>query len=217
MITDTNIPSPEDFRFTEVLDNTLPYQIVGYAEGTCPDSTNYYGYVPPAGWKVTSCTWMPNGSHGIVSGRNAILVYCEPIKNEVPPLGIGELTSVLYPEPSDNQIIIGKVYPIPGVDGFYIQQDNYIRYSVLGISLPNLDYKEGEQVIANLKLSPVYEDIIDVDQWGYVAEMVDIQRANEPEKLSMQPTLTLTTALALGGAGLALLGGFIWYNLRKKR
>jgi len=217
IITDKT-PKPEDFKFTEIVSDTLPYQIVGYAEGRCPDSINPYGYIPPTGWKVTSCNWMPPGTHGVAEGKPVILVYCEPIRNEIPPIGIGELTSALYPRPSDNVIIEGRAYSIPGISGFYIEQLNYIRYAVYGISLPNLDYAEGEQIIAHVKLSSVYEDIIDVDQWGYTAELIDIKRASEPEKLLMQepPKLDLITALALGGAGVALLGGYIWYNSRRK-
>jgi hypothetical protein len=218
MITDTNIPSQEDFRFTEILDCTLPYHIVGYTAGTCPDSSNPYGYVPPTGWKVASCTMMPPGSHGVEAGQPAVLISCEPIKADVEPMEIGELTSVLYPHPSDNEIITGRAYSIPDVDGFYIEQPNYMRYAIYGITLSNLDYAEGEQIIAHVKLSSIYEDIIDVDQWGYTAELIDIKRINESEKLAMQepPKLNLITALALGGAGVLLLGGYIWYNSHRK-
>jgi hypothetical protein len=218
MITDTNIPSPEDFRFTEILDDTLPYQIVGFCEGVCPDSANPFGYVPPVGWKVSSCNMMMPGSHGVPTGKPTILVYCEPIKAYVDPSETGELTSILYPHPSDNEIITGRAYSIPDTYGFYIERPNYIRYAVYGITLPSLDYAEGEQIIAHVKLSSVYEDIIDVDQWGYTAELIDIKRINESEKLVMQetPKLDLITTLALGGVGALLLGGYIWYNHRRK-
>lgn len=182
MITDTNVPSPEDFQFTEILDCTLPYQIVGYAEGRCPDASNPYGYVPPNGWRVSSCTMMPPGSHGVPDGANAILIYCEPIKAYVEPLEVGELTSILYPDPTDRVEITGTAHSIPDGSGFYIQQANYIRYAILGKTLAQYDYYEGEPVVAILKLSPVYEDIIDLDQWGYIAEMVDVRRPSEPEK-----------------------------------
>ena len=177
-----NTPKPEDFRFTEILDDTLPYKIVGYAEGRCPDAANPYGYVPPTGWFVSSCTMMPPGSHGVVAGGNTILVYCEPIKNDIPQLEDGELTSILYPAPSDRVEITGTAHAIPDGSGIYIQQANYIRYAILGKTLEQYDYYEGEPVVAILKLSPVYEDIIDLDQWGYIAEMVDVRRPSEPEK-----------------------------------
>lgn len=213
-----NTPNPEAFRFTEILEDTRPYKMIGYAEGVCPDANNPYGYFPPSGWKITSCTMMPPGTHGGSYGKSMILVTCEPIKNDIPPIEPGELTSVLYPHPSASETITGSAYSIPGIDGFYIEQPNYIRYAVYGITLQSLDYVEGEQVIARVKLSAVYEDIIDVDQWGYTAELIDIKRANEPEKLVLEekPKIDLITALALGGAGAALLGGYIWYNHRRK-
>jgi len=210
-------PEPEAFRFSEIVEDTRPYKMIGYVEGVCPDSSAPYGYIPPTGWVTTSCTWMPPGSHGVGAGRPTILVTCEPIKNDIPPIDVGELTSVLYPRPTDRVTITGQAYSIPGVDGFYIEQPNSIRYATYGISLANLGYVEGEQVVARVKLSPVYEDIIDIDQWGYIAELIDIKRAIETDKSLAQPTLTPVGVLALGGAGLALLGGFIWYNLRQKR
>lgn len=225
MITDTNIPNPEDFRFTEILDDTLPYQIVGYAEGVCPDATNPYGYIPPSGWKVSSCTWMPPGSHGVSVGKPTILVYCEPIKPYVEPLEIGELTSILYPDPSDHAVITGRAYSIPGLNGFYIEQDNYIRFSMYEKTLAQLGYLEGEQVVASVKLSPVYEDIIDVDQWGYVAQLIDIRRESEPEKLSEIPRDSqyiagvdpvLIVAGVAVAAGAALVGGYILLHSRKR-
>lgn len=223
---DNAIPSPEDFRFTEILDCTLPYQIVGYAPGTCPDSLNPYGgYIPPDGWKVTSCTWMPPGSHGVPDGANAILVYCEPIKAYVEPLEDGELTSILYPKPSDHVEITGTAHAMPDGTGFFIEQ-NYIRYAILGKSLAQYDYYEGEPVIAILKLSPVYEDIIDLDQWGYIAEMVDIRRPSEPEKPYSETIggKTNNTLLWMGAGAAASLflvgyllreGGYLWRHTKQ--
>jgi len=135
-ITD-NTPSRGDFRFTEVLEDARPYKMIGYVEGVCPDANNPYGYTPPYGWMITSCTWMPPGSHGVPVGQPAVLITCEPIKNNIPPLEPWEpIISILYPSPSD-----------------------------------------------------LVED---------------------------QPKLDLITALAMGGAGLALLGGYIWYNSRRR-
>ena len=184
MITDPNIPSPEDFGFTEILDNDLPYKIVGYARGVCPDASNPYGYAPPTGWKITSCTTMPPGSHGVPEGKPTILVYCEPTvaTATIPPSEFD--SSIIYPVPTDKKVIMGKAYSIPGFDAFYIEQADYVRYSVAGTSLLKLGYDEGESVIAALKLSPVYQDIIGLDKWGYTSELLDIRREGEPETQS---------------------------------
>ena len=179
-------PSAESFGFTEIAQDTRPYKMAGYVEGVCPDATNPFGYTPPNGWFVSSCTWMPPGSHGVPVGRPAILVYCEPIRNGIPPIDPGELTSIMYPDPSDRKEIAGRAYSIPDASGFFIEQYNYIRYAMYGRSLSDFGYVEGEQVVAYVILSPVYEDIIDVDQWGYVAELINIRKVGEPEKLPYQ-------------------------------
>lgn len=221
IITDKT-PKPEAFKFTEILHDTLPYQIVGYTEGRCPDATNPYGYLPPAGWKITSCNWMPPGTHGVAAGKPVILVYCEPIRNDIPPIGIGEITSALYPKPSETVEISGRAYTIPGTKGFYVEQKDSIRYSTYGIPLSQLGYVEGEQVVAKIKLSPVYEDIIDVDQWGYVADLIDIRKASDtnysqtPQFLNVDSTPNLMFIGAAALAGVALLGGYIWYNSHRK-
>lgn len=182
MITDTNIPAPEDFGFTEILDDTLPYQIVGYAKGVCPDAQNPYGYAPPLGWKVTSCTTMPPGSHGVAAGKPTILVYCEPISAVVKAPDYD--SSIIYLEPTDRKVVSGFIHAVPGDNAFYIEQSDYIRYSVSGMTIETLGYDEGESVVAALKLSAVYQDIIGVDKWGYTAELLDIRRAREPETQS---------------------------------
>lgn len=208
-------PSAESFRFAEIVQDTRPYQMVGYVEGTCPDATNPFGYVPPNGWRVSSCTWMPPGSHGVPAGRPVILVYCEPIRNIIPPEEPGALTSILYPEPSDNAEIIGSAHSIPGINGFYIEQKNYIRYAVYGKTLEQLGYVEGEQVVSHLKTSPVYEDIIDVDQYGYVAELINMRRIGEPEKLPTQQD-GINPVIIFGIVSACLLVGFGYQVLKKK-
>jgi len=209
-------PTPEDFRFTEVVEDSRPYKIVGYAEGQCPDSLNPYGYTPPSGWMVTSCTWMPPGSHGVRAGGNTILVYCEPIKNDIPEVDYGdELTSIIKPKPHDRVEIAGNAYSIPNGNGFYIQQANYIRYAITGVNLDAFGYTEGEPVVAVIKLSPVYEDIIDLDQWGYIVEqLIDIHRPGEPGKPYSQTIggeTSYTFVLPLALVGLAIAGGFATY------
>jgi len=182
MITDTNIPQPEDFGFTEILDDTLPYKIVGYARGVCPDANNPYGYAPPVGWKITSCTAMPPGSHGVSEGKPTILVYCEPVKAVVAPADYEQ--SIMYPVPTDRMVVSGRAYSVPGFDAFYIEQDNFTRYSMSGMSLSTLGYEEGENVVAAVRLPEAYMGAIGVDKWGYTAELIDIRREGEPETQS---------------------------------
>jgi len=183
MITDTNIPSPEDFGFTEILDNDLPYKIVGYARGVCPDAANPYGYAPPVGWKITSCTKMPPGSHGVRDGEPTILVYCEPtVATATVPIPNYD-QSIIYQEPSDKKVVSGHIYSVPVENAFYIEQSNRIRYSVVGTTLQTLGYNEGESVIAALKIPEGYLESTP-DEWGYTAELIDIRREGEPETQS---------------------------------
>ena len=68
--------SIEEFNFTEVVDDNIPYRAVGYAIGTCTGTT---AFTPPVGWQVSSCVEMPPGSHGAVSNvQPVVLVFCEP-------------------------------------------------------------------------------------------------------------------------------------------
>lgn len=206
-------PSAESFGFAEIVHDNRPYQMVGYVEGVCPDASNPFGYTPPNGWFVASCTWMPPGSHWVPPGRPVILVYCEPIRNDIPPTEPGELTSIMYPDPSENIEVPGSIYSIPGGLGFYIEQKNYIRYAVYGKTLDQLGYVEGEQVVSHLKTSPVYEDIIDVDQYGYVAELINIRRVGEPEKLPDQHD-GVNPVIVLGIISACLLVGFGYQALK---
>lgn len=213
-------PAPEDFRFTEVVEDTLPYRMVGYVSGTCPDSSNPYGYTPPSGWMVTSCTMMPPGSHGVAAGRNTILVYCEPINNDIPEVESGdELTSILYPKPADRVEITGTAFSIPNGAGFFIQQANYLRFAITGVNLDAFGYHEGEPVVAIVKLSPVYIDIIDLDQYGFIVEqLIDIRRPGEPEKPISQTIggeTSYTLPLALAGVSAAFIAGYVWLKSRK--
>jgi hypothetical protein len=70
----------ESFGFTEVVDSEIPYHVAGYAKGVCSDpyEVDSYTYVPPKGWKATSCTLMPFGTHGVPAGQPTVLVWCEP-------------------------------------------------------------------------------------------------------------------------------------------
>jgi hypothetical protein len=74
----------DDFGFTEVLDNEIPYHVAGYVKGVCndPNRIDSYVYLPPKGWKITSCIKMPAGSHGVPDGQPCVLVWCEP-SNEI--------------------------------------------------------------------------------------------------------------------------------------
>lgn len=211
MITE-NSPTQNDFHFTEILDNTLPYRIVGYAAGSCPDSLHPYGYTPPTGWKVSSCTWMPPGSHGVAVGMPTVLISCEKINVNVDE-GVDTM-SALYPKPSENTIVQGKAYTIPGVEGFYIEQPNGMRYAVYGITLANIDYPEGIEVIAKLRLSPVYEDIIDVDQWGYIGELINIRKAADTVTPPMDISKNMFFVVGAAIASVLLIGGTIWANRR---
>ena len=217
MITDTNIPNPEDFGFTEILDDTLPYKIVGYARGVCPDADNPYGYAPPVGWKITSCTAMPPGSHGVPTGKPTILVYCEPVvsSTNIPPADYDQ--SIIYPVPTDRIVVTGHAYSVPGYNAFYIEQLNFIRYSVSGMSLGTLGYQEGESVVAALKLPAGYLNSIGADKWGYTAELLDIRREGEAEtqseidvntntenKIPIDPWLILAIGGGIVGLGLGL-------------
>lgn len=69
-----------EFGFTEVQDNEIPYHVAGYAKAECsdPSKLNSFQYTPPTGWVVTSCIWMPPGSHGVPEGQPCVLVWCEP-------------------------------------------------------------------------------------------------------------------------------------------
>jgi hypothetical protein len=179
MITDTNIPTAEDFGFTEILDDRLPYKITGYARGVCPDSANPYGYSPPVGWKITSCTKMPPGTHGVAAGKPVILVYCEPFPAtmNMPPAEFD--SSIMYPEPTDKKVITGRVFSIPNHESFYIEQDNLIRYSIDGTSLTTLNYNDGDKVVATIQIPAGYMNSIGVDEWGYTAKLIDIRREGE--------------------------------------
>lgn len=73
--------SIEEFGFTEVSEDNIPYRVVGYAPGTCTGTT---AFTPPVGWQVTSCTQMPPGSHGVVSAAQpVVLVFCSPIASVI--------------------------------------------------------------------------------------------------------------------------------------
>jgi hypothetical protein len=64
-----------DFQFTQVLENNIPYEVTGYAVGTCSGTT---AYVAPYGWNVVSCLPMPTGSYGAPPNANVALIFCEP-------------------------------------------------------------------------------------------------------------------------------------------
>jgi len=51
-----------EFRFTEIVENHLPEYIIGWAMAAC---SGQYNYVPPAGYKRTSCERTYElGTHG---------------------------------------------------------------------------------------------------------------------------------------------------------
>jgi hypothetical protein len=218
MITDTNIPSPEDFGFTEILDDTLPYKIVGYARGVCPDATNPYGYAPPAGWMITSCTKMPPGTHGVPAGKPVILVYCEPKVSTMNMPKAEFDSSIMYPEPVDKKVITGHVFSIPNYEAFYIEQSDFIRYSINGTSLKTLGYNDGESVVATIQIPSGYMNSIGIDEWGYTAKLIDIRREGEPitqselnvnsgsEPLNVDPWVLLAVGASVVGLTLGAYG-----------
>jgi hypothetical protein len=155
---------------------------------------------------------MPPGSHGVAVGMPTVLISCEKINVNVDE-GVDTM-SALYPKPSENTIVQGKAYTIPGVEGFYIEQPNGMRYAVYGITLANIDYPEGIEVIAKLRLSPVYEDIIDVDQWGYIGELINIRKAADTVTPPMDISKNMFFVVGAAIASVLLIGGTIWANRR---
>jgi len=62
-----------DFGFYKVIENSLPGYVRGWVllPKTCPGGPS--PYVPPAGFKITSC------AYGQIDGKNAILLRCDAL------------------------------------------------------------------------------------------------------------------------------------------
>ncbi|HPE06193.1 MAG TPA: hypothetical protein PLW50_00530 [Smithellaceae bacterium] len=179
-ITTENTPPLNAFKYTEILDDSRPYYITGYAKGTFPGT--YGEYLPPEGWRVKSCIKMENGTHGMAAGEPVVLVTCERIAISVMKSAdveeTNESTSELYQKPSNRIVISGKIYTINAATSRtkIIETGTGLVYSVSGLSLANLGYTEGEDIVA------VVYKYDSSDNVGCLAEFIDIRRASEPEK-----------------------------------
>ena len=64
------------FGMVTITANNLPHSITGYVEATCGGR---FPYVPPAGYRIESCTAAGMGTHGGCRGCLMSLVTCVPI------------------------------------------------------------------------------------------------------------------------------------------
>jgi hypothetical protein len=70
--------SINDFKFTEVVEDTLPYYAVGWVEA-CTGCCEYKQYIPPSGWMVVGSIAGEEGSHGVSPGEPATRVHVQPV------------------------------------------------------------------------------------------------------------------------------------------
>lgn len=59
---------PANFNVTELVSDNLPDSIEFWTTAYCPDAGTEYDYTVPQGYKVSSCVYGGNGSHGGCSG-----------------------------------------------------------------------------------------------------------------------------------------------------
>jgi hypothetical protein len=181
-ITRENTPPIEAFKYTEILEDSLPYSITGYAKGSFPGT--YGEYLPPAGWRVKSCVKIADGTHGMAAGEPVVLVTCERIPSYVVKSSsveeTNESTSELYQKPSNRIVIGGKIYTTNEASSRtkIVETETGLVYSVYGLSMANLGYSEGEDIVAVLYK---YDNS---DNTGCLAEFIDIRRASEPERVT---------------------------------
>ena len=106
--------SASDFGFTEIVNNSLPYSITGYAEATFG---GIYPYVPPPGYRIESCEPAPVSSHGGCRGCAMCKVTCVPgSPTPEPPAPTPEPPEpIIPPEPTPEPLPPIPLPPVPGV------------------------------------------------------------------------------------------------------
>jgi len=97
-----------DFGLSEIIEDNLPYSITGWAQSWC---SGQFDYIPPPGWKRTSC-WCcdPPSTHNGCSYCAMAKVTCEPIEPVIP-------IAPIVPEP-ECVPIEGKPWECSGLGNF---------------------------------------------------------------------------------------------------